>query len=373
MFNLRHFAALNAAVAVIAAAASAPLRADVAVLTSSKDATLFNDGVGDRANGGNFSFYAGRAGTLTAWPVRRGLVAFDTSSIPPGSTITNVQLRLYMSMTSSGAKTFAAHRVTTGWNEGSTVGASGNGGAAAVGDVTWFHTFWNNQFWSAPGGDYAPTASASVSVNAIAYYTWGSTAQMVADVQGWVNTPSSSHGWILIGPEQTGQKSAKQFEARESLVQYRPRLTVTYTPPAPSVYCTARVNSLGCTPAIGFSGTPDANAGTGFTIGATNIVNNKSGVLFYGLDGANSIPFQGGLLCVKAPTTRTPPQNSGGTAAPANDCSGSFGMDFNVRIAAGVDPRLVAGATVWAQYWSRDPAASFTTNLTDGVAFLILP
>lgn len=373
MLNLRPLVAASAVLATVFANSATPLRADVAVLTSSKDGTLFDDGVGNRANGGNFSFYAGRAGTLTSWPVRRGLVAFDTSSIPPGSTVTNVQFRLYMSMTTATSKAFAVHRVTSAWNEGTTVGASGNGGAAVTGDVTWRHTFWNNQFWTTPGGDFVPTASATTNVNAVGYYTWGSTAQMVADVQTWVNTPSSSHGWILIGPEQSGQKSAKQFEARESLAQYRPQLTITFTPPAPSVYCTARINSLGCTPAIGFSGTPDANAGSGFTISATSVINNKPGVLFYGLDGPTALSFQGGFLCVKAPTTRTPPQGSGGTAPPANDCSGTFGFDFNVRIAAGVDARLVAGASVCAQYWSRDPAASFTTNLTNGVSFVILP
>ncbi len=362
-----------AALVAVFALAAAEARADVAVLTASKDATLFDDGVGNRANGGNLSFYAGRAGTSTAWPVRRGLVAFDLSSIPAGSTITNVQLRLYMSMTTSGSKSFSAHRVTTGWNEGTTQGFSGNGGAAVVGDVTWLHTYWNNQFWSSPGGDFVATASATTSVNAVGYYNWGSTAQMVADVQGWVNAPSTSHGWILIGPEQSGQKSAKQFEARESLAQYRPQLTVTYTPPAPTVYCTARTNSLGCLTSIAFSGAPDANAGSGFVISATNIVNNKAGLLFYGVDGVTALPFQGGFLCVKSPTTRTPSQNSLGSPPPTADCSGTFAYDFNVRIAAGVDARLVAGASVAAQYWSRDPAAAFTTNLTDAVSFVIQP
>lgn len=346
--------------------------ADVLVLTSSKDATLFDDGVGNRANGGNFSFYAGRAGSNTQWPLRRGLIAFDLSAIPPGSTVQSVQLRLYMSMTVVGSKTFTLHRVTTGWNEGATVGQSGNGGVATTGDVTWLHTFWNNQFWNSPGGDFVTTSSAQANVNAVGYYTWGSTSQMVADVQTWVDQPGASHGWILIGPEQSTQKSAKQFECRESLPQWRPQLTVNYTLPAPAVYCTAKVNSQGCTPAIGFTGAPDFDAGSGFVVGASNVLNNKSGVLFYGLDGPSSLSFQGGFLCVKAPTTRTPPQSSGGNPPP-DDCSGTFALDFNVRIASGVDPRLVAGETVWSQYWSRDPQSAFTTNLSDALRFFIAP
>jgi hypothetical protein len=377
---LSRFAALRSALVLVPALAgvAAPrAQADVLVTTTSKDATLFNDTVGNRANGGNFSFYAGRAGTNTSWPVRRGLVAFDLSSIPAGSTVTNVQLRLYMSQTVVGAKTFELKRVTKGWNEGTTVGFSGNGGVAVSGDVTWRHTFWNNQFWTTPGGDFVSAASASASVNAVGYYTWGSTATMVADVQGWVNNPATSHGWILIGPESAGGgKSAKQFEARESAAQFRPQLTVTYTPPPPppvTIYCTAKVNSLGCTPSIGFSGAPDSNAGSGFLITATNVLNNKAGLLYYGTGGATALSFQGGFLCVKAPTLRTPSQVSGGTPSPANDCSGAYSIDFNTRIASGVDPALVSGASFWAQYWSRDPNGTFTTNLTNAVTGTIQP
>jgi len=357
----------------LALVCAASAHADIATLTSSKDATLFNDGVGAKANGGNFSFYAGRAGTSSNEPVRRGILAFDTSSIPVGSTVTNVTLRLFMSQTSAtSAGTFVLRRVTTNWNEGTTGGQSGNGGTAGVGDVTWVHTYWNNQFWNTPGGDFSPTTSASLSIGGFGYYTFASTSQLVADVQGWVNQPGTSFGWILSGPEQAGQKSARQFEARESLAQYRPLLTVTYTPPPPTVYCTAKVNSLGCTPAIGYSGLPDANAGSGFFITATNVLNNKTGLLFYGVDGPSNFSFQGGFLCVKSPTTRTPPQNAAGNPPP-DDCSGAYSIDFNVRIASGVDVRLVAGSNVWSQYWSRDPTATFTTNLSDALTFSIFP
>ncbi len=44
-------------------------------------------------------------------------------------------------------------------------------------------------------------------------------------------------------------------------------------------------------------------------------------------------------------------------------------------IAAGSNPALVAGATVWAQYWSRDPGfpAPFNAGLTDAQTFVIWP
>ena len=72
------------------------------------------------------------------------------------------------------------------------------------------------------------------------------------------------------------------------------------------------------------------------------------------------------------PTKRTPLQDSGGNPPP-NDCSGVYAYDFNARIQSGVDANLTAGATVFAQYWSRDPGDPYTTGLTDAVSFTIQP
>ncbi len=347
--------------------------ADVKTLAPSKDATIYNDGVGNRCDNKGPTMYSGQAGSNTTWPTRRALVAFDTSAIPAGSTVTNAQLKVYMSKSVVGAKSFTLHKLTRGWNEGPTTGFSGNGNSAQTGDTTWLHTFHNNQFWTAPGGDFVTTASATTSVGtAYTFYTWGSTAQMVADVQSWIDNPTQNHGWILRGPE-GGAKSAKQFESRESLPQYRPQLIVTYTPPQPTPYCTAKTNSLGCVPAIGSSGSADFNAGSGFLITLSNTLNQKSGLLFYGTLGPASAPVQGGTMCVQSPVLRTAPQNSGGNATPANDCTGSLSYDFNVRIASGLDPQLSVGRIVCAQYWNRDPAATFTTNLSNALRFYIYP
>jgi len=136
-----------------------------------------------------------------------------------------------------------------------------------------------------------------------------------------------------------------------------------------SIYCTAKVNSLGCTPAIGFSGVPSASAGSGFTIGATNILAAKFGLLFYSKTGANASPFQGGFLCALSPLVRTPVTNSGGGAG----CTGSFQIDFNAYIASGKDPALVSGQQFWSQWWYRDPASPSTTGLTDALTATVCP
>jgi Tol biopolymer transport system component len=144
---------------------------------------------------------------------------------------------------------------------------------------------------------------------------------------------------------------------------------------AATTYCTAKVNSQGCTPAIGWSGTPSASAGSGFFVNAAQVLNQKAGLLAYSTTGPAAAPFQGGTLCLKAPVRRTPGQLSGGSPSPAVDCSGSFSFDFNVRIASGIDPALTLGAGVWCQYYSRDPGfpAPNNTSLTRGLEFTILP
>ncbi len=119
------------------------------------------------------------------------------------------------------------------------------------------------------------------------------------------------------------------------------------------------------------TGSASASSLSAFTVGATNVLNQKAGLLFYGF-GAVAQPFQGGTRCVAAPNRRTPLQSSGGTAF-GNDCSGAYGLDFNAWIRSGIDPQLVPGAAVFCQYWSRDPGdlAGFGTGLTNATSFSI--
>ena len=142
----------------------------------------------------------------------------------------------------------------------------------------------------------------------------------------------------------------------------------------PRIYCTAKVNSQGCTPQIGSVGSPSASGPNPFDITAAMVINDKNGVLFYGLGGAIAVPFQGGTLCVQPPLRRTAPVNSGGNPPP-DDCSGLYSFDFNARIQSGVDPFLVPGALVSVQYWMRDGAQADGTGvgLTDAIQFRICP
>jgi subtilisin-like proprotein convertase family protein len=148
---------------------------------------------------------------------------------------------------------------------------------------------------------------------------------------------------------------------------------------APTTYCTAKATSNGCVPSIGSTGTPSATAGSGFSVNATQMINNKSCLLFYGSNGQAAIPFQGGTLCVASPIRRTVGTNTGGNPPP-NDCSGAPSFDMNLFAVggAGGSPAAfltVPGTVVNCQWWGRDPGfiAPNNTQLSNGLQYTVGP
>ncbi len=206
--------------------------ADTVAVTANLDNTLYEDGTGGISNGAGRYMFAGKAAGL-----RRALVAFDVAgNVPANSTITGATLSLYCSRTNPANSTVLInlHRVLAAWGEGtSDAGDPGGAGTAATtGDATWLHTFYNTSLWTNVGGDFDATASGGQSVTGIGSYVWGSTAGMVADVQAWLDTPSSNAGWILIGEEAGTLVNAKRFNTREYPEgPVQPILTITYDLP----------------------------------------------------------------------------------------------------------------------------------------------
>ena len=145
--------------------------------------------------------------------------------------------------------------------------------------------------------------------------------------------------------------------------------TDIYQPPV--TYCTAKLNSQGCMPEIGFRGAPSLSVGDNFHITASSVLNNKPGLMLWSLN-QNSIPFAGGTLCLGPLFHRTAVQMSHGNPPP-NDCSGSY--DFQFTQAYLNAHALAAGVTVYCQFYSRDDGfpAPQSIGLTDAVRFTVLP
>lgn len=145
------------------------------------------------------------------------------------------------------------------------------------------------------------------------------------------------------------------------------RLYSTYA--APQTYCTAKVNGLGCTPSIAWSGAPSFSGADDFRIRATQVLNNRNGLLFVGRSPL-AAPFYGGTLCVAPPVSRAPVQNAGGNAG-VDDCSGIF--DTLLSHAWLTAKGFVVGDDLQAQYWSRDPFSPQEIGLTNALAFELTP
>ena len=130
-------------------------------------------------------------------------------------------------------------------------------------------------------------------------------------------------------------------------------------------YCTAKVTSEGCLPAIGYTGYPTLNGSQAFDVVCDEVSPGQRGTLLYGR-APYGAAFQGGYLCTNVMVMRTPilqaPPTASGLA-----CSSSFVFDFDAWIQGGNDPTLAPGETIYAQWWMRDNGAWSKTGLSDAI------
>ncbi len=137
---------------------------------------------------------------------------------------------MYMSRTTSGDAGVALHLVLADWQEGAADagGNEGSGADADQGDVTWTQRVFKSLDWNAPGGDFSNQASATATIGGIGSYTWDSTSQLVSDVQGWLDNPTTNFGWLVLGDESKSQ-TTKRFASRDNPeAANRPVLVVEY-------------------------------------------------------------------------------------------------------------------------------------------------
>jgi Tol biopolymer transport system component len=100
--------------------------------------------------------------------------------------------------------------------------------------------------------------------------------------------------------------------------------------PTITSYCTAGTSTHGCRPSISAGGLPRASASSGFTITVSGVEGQKAGMIFYGISGAQSVPFgaTSSTMCVRPPHQRTDVQFSGGTLGM---CDGTLVLDWNAK------------------------------------------
>lgn len=207
-------------------------RADMMVFTPSQDNSIFAENNNSNGTGGLF---VGRTAGTNGTTIRRGLVQFNVAGIPAGSTINSVTLRVerVIGGPNSAADVLSLHPVSAAWGEGTSFGV-GKGAAPTTNDATWNFRFYNTSSWTNPGGDFGASSGTVTLDNVNNQFTFASQAGMVADVQSWVNNPSSNFGWLLKYVDEDAVSTARYFESREgSNVDARPTLTIDFAVAVP--------------------------------------------------------------------------------------------------------------------------------------------
>jgi len=271
------------------AALSGPLsgRAQTVTLFVAAD-TFINSGSPVNSAGGSTSIDAGTDG---GGGVRRGLLRFDLSGIPSGSTITSAVVQLTVTKVPGNGvgsvdSTFDLRRCTSAWGEGTN---SGNSGALAkTGDANWTARIVGTANWTVAGAlsDAAATASASTPVGSgfNATYQW-SGAGLVSDVQLWIGNSSQNFGWLLQSQDEATLRTVRGFAARENGAGV-PTLQIGYTLPSnvpPSVSITNPPNAA----VLSSSANVTINASANDTDGSVTNVQFFDGDLSLGNDATS--------------------------------------------------------------------------------------
>ncbi|OAI46722.1 hypothetical protein AYO44_10785 [Planctomycetaceae bacterium SCGC AG-212-F19] len=222
--------------------ATGAAQGDFVTLNAIQDNTIYQtiDATNQMSNGAGNRIVVGQGGSSNNI-AHRGLIEFDLSTIPQGSIINTVTVTLRAEKApNKSATTITLQRLTVGWGEGSSANNvnTGQGAPSSTSppDASWFFNQFNTSQWTKAGGDFNATPSASQTVPGSTGLpgdvTWGSTAGLVADVQGWVNNSSTNFGWLLLGDESTSS-TTRDFDSREAGVAIGPRLSIDFTAPAP--------------------------------------------------------------------------------------------------------------------------------------------
>lgn len=204
--------------------------ADELVVVADRDNTLFQSDSGGLSSGSGQHLYAGRVNFAENdnWE-RRAILHFDVSSIPEGSNILEVTMRMQVTRTPPQPPInllFELHACLGEWGEGGSSSGGGAGAPSQVGDATWYHTVYPKVNWSNPGGDFTATSSGTTIVNENGPYVFSGDG-LASDVQRWVDG-EANFGWVMTA-DVSELRSVRQIASRENgNASQRPTLTVIY-------------------------------------------------------------------------------------------------------------------------------------------------
>ena len=134
--------------------------------------------------------------------IARSLIKFDTSVIPPGTSISGAVLQVYLVSSydyPGTTRTITTYRIGSGWSE--------------------YAVTWNT----------APSMGEAYGATGVTHGAWGWFSFDVTNlVRGWINGTLPNYGVMLRGPEWSGSDSSwKAFSTREG--PYPPQLIITYS------------------------------------------------------------------------------------------------------------------------------------------------
>ena len=211
-------------------------QAEIRTLFPNKDNTIYETNTEPLSNGAGEFLFAGRTQQMENYG-RRALLRFNLGFLPPGTTVNDVTFEITATRSIAASSTLNVHAMLADWGEAGSdaPGEEGSGTLAQPGDVTWTNAFHEGAAWSSAGGDFDPAVLATESITGLETLGFNSIA-LTAAVQGWIDSPATNLGLIIIGDEFTAP-SAYQFASREN-ASNQPKLIIDYDLPPTSVQLT---------------------------------------------------------------------------------------------------------------------------------------
>ena len=199
----------------------AAIGATVVVLGETPDADVSGVTTDGWLNSSDSTFNYGNDDVLRLdrLPDQNGLLRFDLTSIPAGSPVVAVEVRLWTESGFGNDGVVQLYPVIEPWDEGNLDGV--------IGAASWNERVAGIQWLGrgATGSSRSPTLSDDAPARLDG-------AELVfaipaALVQGWIDDPASNNGWVLV-PFDSSNDAATLLSSESPVEDHRPRMIVTH-------------------------------------------------------------------------------------------------------------------------------------------------